>query len=1157
MKRQQALGRRSFLQLFAASAGAALASSADKAWAFNFLEPVHVENPLAAYPNRSWESIYRDLYAYDSTFTFTCAPNDTHNCLLTAYVRSGTVVRLGPTFRYGEASDLGGPGPSHRWDPRCCQKGLALVRRFYGDRRCKYPLVRKGWLEWVKAGTPRDPATGKVDPKYLNRGKDPFVRVSWEDAFELVAQGLQSVAAAYNGEQGKKWLTAQGFDPVMVDATKGAGTQVIKMRGGMPLLGVTRIFAQYRFANGLALLDAHTRKVDPKDALGSRGWDNYTWHTDLPPGHPMVSGQQTFDWDLSLAEHSNLLVCWGINWITTKMPDAHWLTEARIKGTKVAVIACEYSATMNKSDLALVVRPGTTPALALGFAHVILRDKLYDADFVKNFTDLPALVRMDTLELLRAADVLGLSGEGGLAAEVLAEGEKPPSPPEQKTTYVPDAIKDKLAPFVIWDEKAKKASKVARADYGKKGKGKSGGAALTGSYQVELASGETVECRPVFDLIQSYVMENFDPASVERITWAPAVGVEAIAKEIAQNPEKTLFACGMGPNQFFNNDLKDRAILLVAALTRNIGFPGGNVGSYAGNYRGAYFNGLPQWAMENPFDLELDAQKPARPKTYFKFESVHYWNHGDKPLRMGKELVTGKGHIPTPTKAIWVSNSNSLIGNAKGHYESVVNTLPKSDMVVVNEWWWTASCEYADVVFPVDSWCEFKHPDVTASVTNPFISVFPRTPLDRIYNTKSDIEVSAGVAKALGKLTGDARFSEAWKFVDEGRVDVYLQRIFDASNMARGIDFLEAERQAQAGVPTVIQSRTYPKTVGWENSNEDKPWYTRTGRLEFFRQEIEWRDSGESIPVHREPIDSTFYEPNVIVAKPHPAIRPKGPEAYGVPKAQLDSEVRQARHVVKPWAEVEKTRHPLTAHDESYKFIFHTPKYRHGAHTTPVDTDIVATWFGPYGDMLRHDPRTPFVTENYVDLHPDDAKALGIEDGDYVHIDADPEDRPFHGWKNKPDDYKIARLLCRLRYYPGTPRGVARMWHNMYGSTYGSVRGTEVNANKLAKNPDTGYQSLFRTGSHQSCTRGYIKPTHMTDSLVRKDMMGQTLGAGFAADVHCPTGAPREAMTRITRAEAGGLGGKGLWKPAEKGLTPRHESDALKKFIAGKYVSVK
>ncbi len=1151
------IGRRSFMKYLTAGSGAAVASAADTSWGFNFLDPVHVDNPLSAYPNRSWETIYRDLYAYDTTYTFTCAPNDTHNCLLTGYVRAGTLVRIGPTFRYGEAGDLGGAKASHRWDPRCCQKGLALVRRFYGGRRCKYPLVRKGWLEWVRAGTPRDPATGKVDPKYLQRGKEPFVRVGWNEAFELVAKGFMSVSSAYNGDKGQKWLTAQGFDPAMVEATAGAGTQVIKMRGGMPLLGVTRIFGQYRFANMLALLDAHTRKVDAANALGSRGWDNYTWHTDLPPGHPMVTGQQTCDWDLSCTEYSKLLVVWGMNWITTKMPDAHWLTEARLKGTKIVVIAAEYSATMNKADMGLIVRPGTTPALALGFAHVMISEKLYDADYVRNYTDLPALVRLDTNQLLDAKGVKGLSGTGSLAATVLKDGEKPPVPPQQKGDFIKEGVSDRLRPFVVWDETAKRPVQVARADVGKKGRGKSGKAALEGTVTVELTDGQTVECRPVFDLIKQYVLDNFDPKTVERITWAPAEGILAIAREIAKNPEQTLFGCGMGPNQFFNNDLKDRAILLVAALTRNVGFIGGNVGSYAGNYRTAYFNGLPQYAMENPFDLELDPTKPARLKPYFKFESVHYWNHGDKPLRMGKELITGKGHIPTPTKAIWVSNSNSLIGNAKGHYDTVMNTLPKSDMVVVNEWWWTASCEYADVVFPVDSWAEFKHPDVTASVTNPFISVFPRTPLDRIHHTKSDIECSAGVANALAKLTKDKRFADMWQFVGDDRVDAYLQRIFDHSNMAAGLNFLETEQQAQAGIPTIIQSRTYPKVVGWEQANEDKPWYTRTGRLEFYRDEQEFLDSGENLPVHREPIDSTFYEPNVIVAKPHPSIKPKGPEKYGVPVSQLDSEVRQARHVVKSWADVEKTHHPLTTQDKEYRFIFHTPKYRHGAHTTPVDTDIVATWFGPFGDMLRHDPRTPFVTENYVDIHPDDAKELGLEDGDYVYIDADPADRPFHGWKERKEDYEISRLLCRMRYYPGTPRGITRMWHNMYGSTYGSVKGAKTHPHGLAKNPDTGYQSLFRTGSHQACTRGYIKPTHMTESLLRKDMMGQTLGTGFAADVHCPTGAPREAMVRITKAEAGGLGGKGLWKPAAKGLTPRYETDALKKFIAGKYVTIK
>ncbi|MBX3128140.1 MAG: molybdopterin-dependent oxidoreductase [Polyangiaceae bacterium] len=1149
--------RRSFLALGAAGAGLAASTVAQRGWTFGFLEPLQVDNPLAQYPNRGWEDVYRDLYAYDSTFTFTCAPNDTHNCLLTAYVRAGTVVRIGPTFGYGEAMDLGGGRASHRWDPRCCQKGLGLVRRFYGDRRCKYPLVRKGWLEWARAGMPRDPATGKVDPKYLQRGKEPFVRVGWDEAYELVAKGLKDVASAYNGDEGKRRLVAQGFDPVMTEAMKGAGTQTIKIRGGMPMLGILRIIGLYRLANGLALLDVKTRGVKPEDSLGARGWDSYTWHTDLPPGHPMVSGQQTVEWDLSCTEYSKLVIAWGMNWITTKMPDAHWLTEARLKGAKVAVIACEYSATMNKADLGLVVRPGTTPALALGLAHVILRDGLQDDDFVRNFTDMPSLVRMDTLEVLRAKDVKGMSKDVSPGADVIRAGSKAPRMVEQKNMVIPESLEGRLDPFVVWDEAGKRPVRVTRTECGKKGRAKTGRAALTGSFQVELADGNTVECRPVFDLVHKYVMDNFDPKTVEEITWAPQAGIEALAKEIANNREKTLFACGMGPNQFFNNDLKDRTVMLLASLTRNIGFPGGNVGSYAGNYRTALFNGLGQYVFEDPFDLEPDTSQPARIKYHMKYESAHWWNYGDKPLKMGKELVTGKGHIPTPTKVIWVSNSNSLIGNAKHHYEAVMNHLPRQEMVVVNEWWWTASCEYADVVFPVDSWAEFKYADMTASVTNPFVNIFPRTPLARIYDTRSDVECIAGVANALAKVAEEPRIAESWKFVAEGRTHEYMQRVMNASNMTAGIDFLEAERDAQRGVPTIIQSRTYPKSVGWEQSHEDKPWYTRTGRLEFFREEPEWRDSGESLPVHREPIDSTFYEPNVIVAKPHPAIRPKGPEAYGVPLTQLDCETRQTRHVAKPWTEVSQTRHPLTAKDGAYRFIFHTPKYRHGAHTTPVDTDIVAIWFGPFGDMLRHDERTPFVTEMYVDIHPADAKALEVADGDYVYIDADPEDRPFRGWQARGDDHKMARLLCRARYYPGTPRGITRMWHNAYGSTYGSVRGHAEHPTKMAKNPETGYQSLFRAGSQQSCTRAWIKPTLVTDTLLRKDVFGQSLGVGFAPDVHCPNGAPRESMARIQKAEAGGIGGKGLWRPAAQGLTPSYENDALKKFIAGGFVAIK
>ena len=48
--------------------------------------------------------------------------------------------------------------------------------------------------------------------------------------------------------------------------------------------------------------------------------------------------------------------------LTGKMPDAHWLTEARIKGTKIVLITTEYNSTCSKADEIVVIRPGTDPA---------------------------------------------------------------------------------------------------------------------------------------------------------------------------------------------------------------------------------------------------------------------------------------------------------------------------------------------------------------------------------------------------------------------------------------------------------------------------------------------------------------------------------------------------------------------------------------------------------------------------------------------------------------------------------------------------------------------------------------------------------------------------------------------------------------------------
>lgn len=1135
------MSRREFLETAAAAGFASFIGSASRAWGLTA-----VDNPLSQYPNRGWERTYRDLWKYDSTFTFLCAPNDTHNCILNAYVRDGVMLRIGPTMRYGDATDLEGNRASHRWDPRVCQKGLALTRRFYGDRRLRHCMVRAGYKKWVEDGFPRD-ADGRPPRQYFNRARDEWVRATHEEAADVVARALQNIAATYSGEEGTKRLRAQGYGEEVIAATKGAGTQVLKFRGGMPLLGMTRVFGLYRMANSMALLDAQIRSVGPDQALGGRGFDNYSWHTDLPPGHPMVTGQQTVEFDLSSVELARTVVVWGMNWITTKMPDAHWLTEARLKGTRVVVIACEYSATCCKADDAIVVRPGTTPALALGLANVILRDRLYDDEYVRQWTDLPILVRTDTLKYLRAADVFG-----GTAAplsnqtRVLAANEKAPPPDAQTDMLIPDRLRREWGDYVWWNAATGQPQALTRDEVGNR----SGveGALLEGSVDVKLADGTTVRCRPVFDLVREYAA-HFDPQTVEEITWAPAAAVEALARDIAAHPGTTLFAIGMGPNQFFNNDNKDRDIFLLAALTGNVGRLTGNVGSYAGNFRVALFNGVPQYINENPFDLELDVTKPARPKQFWRPESAHYYNHEDHILKVGKRRLTGDTHIPTPTKSLWFANANSILGNVKWHYNTVVNVLPNIEMIAVQEWWWSTSCEWADVVFAVDAWVELKQPDIAASVTNPFITVFPRTPLKRTFETRGDIECLQLVGEHLAALTGDQRFADCWKLVRDGRVDVYLQRILDFSSCAKGYDFLDLEEKAKRGIPALLLNRTYPKAVGFEQTNDGRPWFTKSGRLEFYREEDEFIEAGENLPVHREPIDSTFYEPNVIVSPPHEAMRPKGPADYGVAESDLSCETRQGRNVVKTWAETKQTAHPLAK--DGYRFVFHTPKYRHGAHTMPIDTDMIAILFGPFGDIYRHDERSPFVAEGYVDIHPQDARDLGVEDGDYVWIDSDPEDRPFRGWQKNAKDYEFSRLLCRARYYPGTPRGVTRMWFNMYGATPGSVEGQRTRADGLAKNPRTGYQAMFRSGSHQSATRGWLKPTLMTDSLVRKDLFGQSVGKGFLPDVHCPTGAPREAVVKITRAEPGGFGGKGLWRPAALGLRPGYETPAMQLYLRG------
>lgn len=1068
-----------------------------------------IENPLAHYPNRDWEKVYRDIYRYDSSFTFVCSPNDTHACRLRAFVRNGIVVRIEQAYDADKVKDLDGNKICANWNPRGCLKGYTMMRRVYGPYRVKSPMVRAGWKKWVKAGFPMEP-NGLPKRVYFRRGEDAWEKVSWEEAQTLVARVVLHLMEKYGGEEGAALLKAQGYPVQMIEAMDGSGAQTIKCRAGMWLCGILQIGAIYRFANLLGFYDGRH---------GGRNWTNYDWHGDLPPGHPMVTGIQTFDPDLDDFRRAKLLIFVGKNMVENKMADAHWWIEAMERGAKIVNISPEYSPASQKADYWIPIRPGSDVALLLGVSMLLIERGLYDAEFVKQFSDLPLLVRTDTLKLLRASEVIRGYQNAKLTGYSV------------QVQKINPKLRETWGDFVVWDSKSASPKAITRDEVGKPFLTKGIDPALAGSFKIKTVDGQAIDAKPIFQIYKELLQE-YDLDTVADITQAPKELIERLAQDLA-TLKPAMLHTGEGINHYFHCDLTTRAVFLPMILTGNIGRPGGNVGHWAGNYKSAVFPGLGVYLFEDPFSIDRGKQKK-----FASSENVAYWNYGDRPLAVNGKCFTGKTHMPTPTKMIWAANVN-LLNNAKWAYQMIANVDPKIEAIVYNEIEWTASCEYADVVFPAESWLELTQPNFTASCSNPFLQVW-QGGIKPVYDSKPDGLIVAGVAQALSEITGNPAYREYFKYYLEGKPLVYAQRIFDASSTTKGYN---AEELLKSEHGWLMQFRTTPRIPAWEQIQESKPFYTKTGRMELYREEDEFIEAGENLIVHREPVEATPYLPNVIVAT-HSSIRPND---HGIPLDSMGADERSVRNVKLPWEKVRQTVNPLWG--KGYRFWCLTPKTRHRVHSSWSVCDWNLIWDSNFGDPSRSDKRTPGVGEHQIHINPEDAKALGINDGDYVYVDANPEDRPYVGWRSEDFFYKVSRCMLRARYNPAYPRGVVMIKHGPFMATHKSVRAHETRADHLARAEDTGYQANLRYGSQQSLTRAWLQPTMMTDSLVRKELYGQAIGTGYAPDIHSPNTCPKETLVKITKAE------EGRWEPAKTGLTPGQEDEAMKLYLQGEYLT--
>ncbi|MBI5290172.1 MAG: molybdopterin-dependent oxidoreductase [Chloroflexi bacterium] len=359
-------------------------------------------------------------------------------------------------------------------NPRGCQKGGCFSEVMYGPERITYPLRRA-------KGSPR--------------GSGKWERISWDEALTDIADSLLDA------------IEAQGPESIIHEFGSGEGGVV---HGSVPSWRLTRL-------------------------LGGTVLDSNGLTSDFNVGMYETFGKFQFASSIDDWYHADLILLWHMNPLFTRIPSAHFITEARYNGTKVVSIAPDYNASTIHADLYVPVQPGTDAALALGVCNLIVDQGAYNAGFVKEQTDLPLLVRQDTGRYLRRPDV---DGEG-----------------REDQLYIWDAAADALT------QASRKTLQLDDVD-----------PALEGEHTVRLHDGTEVTVVPVFSLLRQHLAQ-FTPERVSELTGASPNQVRRMAA-LVLGAKRIHILQGFNTPKYYHGDLMERGMALILALTGNFGRQG-------------------------------------------------------------------------------------------------------------------------------------------------------------------------------------------------------------------------------------------------------------------------------------------------------------------------------------------------------------------------------------------------------------------------------------------------------------------------------------------------------------------------------------------------------------------------------------------------------
>ncbi|MCG3168686.1 MAG: Dimethylsulfide dehydrogenase subunit alpha [Pseudomonadales bacterium] len=785
---------------------------------FKGVASAHAQTPFA-FPEVSYSG-FEDVYR--GQWKWDSVAKGTHfvNCWYQRGCNWNVYVKDSVVWREEQAGTYDPIDPKiPDYNPRGCQKGACYSERMYDDSRVRHPLKRAG-----------------------ERGAGKWQRVSWDEALDDIADRMIDVIVSEDGPGSIVW---------------DQGTAQTNGGAGLAMLRTTLVL-------DTPVLDVNTEIGDHR------------------PGVAVTMGKMVFCSSSDDIFFSDLIFIWGGNPIYTQIPNAHFMLEARYNGAKIVTIAPDYSASAVHADQWVPVRVATDAALALGMAHVMIEEGIYNRAFVQEQTDLPLLVRTDNGRFLREADLV----DGGA----------------EDRFYVHDAARGVvLAP--------QKTLALEGLD-----------PALEGEFEVDGVQGK-LGVTPVFARLREHLRQ-YTPEKAMAICGTDADTIRDLARQLAKARAAT---CVTQSNfsKFYHGIEMERAQILCFALAGQMGRKGAGYMGFpymsvdgVGSLSMASGQRSPKLALAalglkmapdilklkwEGYTSEMVMYEMGRRK-YPKGESLssllwlyhqggmedtygrtEKWDPAMKrPLASYMDEAVDKGwqQRPAHRPRIFMEAGGNVLRRFRAFDKVAERLLPTLDLMVTMDWRMSNTALYSDYVLPAAAW--YEKDDITwATPLSPFSQVITRA-AEPIGEAKPDWEIYCLLLKAIQRraaergLTGfrdrhghERSFDVYDEFTfggryHEGNVEEFLDLLLDVSTNVGDVNWEQIKKKGFQRFTSLAEndyltvgnatdvSESDTITAGLWHTEKKMPWPTMTRRMQFCIDHPFYEELGEVLPVHKD-----------------------------------------------------------------------------------------------------------------------------------------------------------------------------------------------------------------------------------------------------------------------------------------------------------------